>query len=91
VALDDLGDVRGLHAAVPDVVGVDDHCSAEFAGVEATGGVGADLLREASPVEFLLQEIADLLRALGRAATLGVVGRSLVGADEDVPFKRGNR
>jgi len=91
VSFDDFGDVGELDAAVPDVVGVDDHRGAELAGVNAAGGVGADLLRQAALVQFLLQQIPDRFGALGCTATLWVVGRSNVRADEDVPLKRGNR
>ena len=43
-------------------------------------------------VQLLLEAIADRFRALGRAATLGVVGRSHVGADEEMArVRRGHR
>src|SRR5690606_1986342 len=81
---DDLLDVLGAHAAVPDVVGIDHHRRPLLARVEAAGLVRADDLVEAERGELLLEGVAHRLAPAVAARGLGRALGPLVGADEDV-------
>src|SRR5262245_19448025 len=89
--LDDLRHVGERHVPVPRLLGVDDHGASGLALVEATGGVGAHPPLQAAHGDFLLERLADLLRALLGAGALGVVGVAEVDADEDVFLELGHQ
>src|SRR5262249_48521606 len=78
VGLEDLLEVGGLHARIPDVVGIDDHHRAVTALRKAAGLVDADVLFEPG-FESLAAELFDELLdvTLGRA-------RLATGTDEHV-------
>src|SRR5579885_1300159 len=84
VPLHDLGHVRLAADPVPDAFGIDDHARAVLAVVEAAGLVRADRALESQPLDFLLEEGLQALRALVRAAAARVVLGTLVNADEDM-------
>jgi tRNA A-37 threonylcarbamoyl transferase component Bud32 len=87
VLVDDLGDVVDGDVRVPDLLRVDDDADAVLALVEAAGIVRPHDLGDAARCELGLELVADLHASLGLAAPLGVVGRALVDADEDVALK----
>jgi hypothetical protein len=87
VLVDDLGDVVDGDVPVPDLLGVDDDADPVLALVEAAGVVRADDLTEPSRLQLCLQPIANLGAAAGLAAALGIVGGTLVDADEHVALK----
>src|SRR3954471_4376437 len=84
MAFHDLRDVLGFHAAVPDLLGIDDDADAARALVEATRRVGADGPLQALLVQDALECVAHGVGALVGAAALGIAGLALVGADEDM-------
>src|SRR5439155_1480230 len=82
----DLTHVVDLHAAVPDLFGVDDDRGAARALIQATGGVGANPALHAALVQKALELVANRLASLLRAAPLRIAGIAPVHADEDVLF-----
>src|SRR5882672_11146757 len=79
----DFVDIGRRLAAVPDTFGIDHHGRPEFAAVETTGLIDADIM-EAELLRARLHIIAQLLRALLLAAAARMPGRTLVHAEEDM-------
>jgi hypothetical protein len=90
VGLDDLIHVRGSYIPVPNVVGVNHQIGAVFALVEAAGLVGAYPAFQATCQQFLFEKLLQGALCGGIATTPRVSSRALVGANENVAFKRGH-
>ena len=89
VGFDDFVDVFGLDASVPDCFGVDDHRRAQFALIEATGFVGADILQSALR-QLGLEEALQFALAGGIAASARVACFALIHADKNVLVEFGH-
>jgi serine/threonine protein kinase len=87
VRVDDLGDVGDRHVAIPDLLGINDDRHAVLALIEAPGVVRTNLLADAARLELLLELVANLRPAFRHAATLRVVGGTLVDAHKDVALE----
>jgi hypothetical protein len=88
VLVDNLFSIAGLHMAVPNSFGIDDHVGAVLALVEAAGFVDADSRRaETGSLGGLLQLHQQLAVAVGSAGWARRARRTGVGTDEDVAFK----
>lgn len=90
VRFDDLVDVVGSDAAVPDLVWIDNHGWAVLTLIQASGHVGTDALFESAQSKFLLEEILELGLARGIAAAARMARFALVAADEKVPLELGH-
>jgi len=90
VLVDDLGDIRNGHAAVPDLLRVDDDADSMLALVEAAGVIRADDLRDAALLQLGLELVAYLDATFGFATSLRVVGGTFIDADEYVALKTGH-
>ena len=84
VRFDDLINIPQRHAAIPDVVGIDDDCRAVLAGIQAAGGVGAHCSVKPAFFQCLLELGPNFLPSAILARPSRVVRRAFVGADEDM-------
>src|SRR5262245_4741100 len=69
---------------------VDHHRDSAGALIETPGGIGPHAALETDLVQALLELVAHCLGALLLATPLGIAGRALVGADEDVTLEVGH-
>jgi hypothetical protein len=90
VRLDDLVDIVGGDAAVPDRVRINDDGGAVFALVETSGHVGAHALSESAESQFLFEEELQLGLACRITAAARVPGIALIAANEQVLLKLGH-
>lgn len=87
VGLDDLVDIGGAHAPVPNGVRVDDDGRAMLALVETSRHVGAHAFLQSAQCEFLLELKLQLRLCLRIAAAARMARITLVTADKQVPFE----
>src|SRR4051812_12497963 len=85
MAVDDLVDVLGRDAAVPDAVGIDHHRAAVLAVVETARLVGAHAVCEAACLEGGLECLVELLAPFLRARAPRMPRTAIVEAYEQVP------
>ena len=90
VGVADLAQVGRSHARVPDVVRVHGHGDPAAAMLEAAGTAHDHAAPEPPLAGHRLQLLVEGDRALGRARPLGVVGRPLVDAHQDVTLGLGH-
>ena len=88
VRLDNFVDILQAHESVPDSFRVDDNGDAVFALIEAAGGVDADGTSKTGSFGGVFEGLTNCGGILGRATPFGMIRRALVGADENVTFKR---
>ena len=88
---EDLLQVGGPHARVPDVVGVDGQRDPAAAVLQAVRPADDDTVAEPALLDHPLQGVEDLLGALLPAGALGVAGRPHVEAHQDVALGLGHR
>ena len=89
VLVDDFGGVFRADVAVPDRLGVDNHCPTVLALIEAAGLVDTDPRRQAGSLGQLLDGGVELGLPVGVAGgAWGVLGTG-VGTDKYMAFKRG--
>src|SRR5439155_13494721 len=86
VGLEDLLQVRGPHARIPDVLGVDGEGDAAAAVLEAVRAADDDAIAQPPLLHHRLQRVEDRLGALLAAAALGVARRPHVEAHQHVPL-----
>ena len=90
VGFDDLFDVRGGNATVPDAIRIHHDGGPVFALVETSRHIRAHSFLESAEREFLLKEELELGLARGIAATARVSRLALIAADEKMPFELGH-
>ncbi len=90
VAIDDLADVGGGDASVPDGFRINDYGWPVLALIEASGLVGTDGPLNSPLGKFLLKEFLEARLSFRIAAAARVLGRALVAADEDMLFELGH-
>lgn len=90
VGLDDLLDVCGSDAPVPDAIGINHHGWSVLALVEASGHIGPHPFLEASQSQLLFEEELQLGLARGIAAAARMSGFTRVAANEKVLLELGH-
>jgi hypothetical protein len=88
VLLHDLRGIFGLHVAIPNCLGIDDHRGTVFALVKAEGLIDANSVAEAGCFRQLLQLGVQLALAVSCARGPRSTFRADVMADEDVVLER---
>jgi hypothetical protein len=88
VLLHDLRGIFGLHVAIPNCLGIDDHRGTVFALVKAEGLIDANSVAEAGCFRQLLQLGVQLALAVSCARGPRSTFRTGVMADEDVVLER---
>jgi hypothetical protein len=90
VGFDDLVDIGGGDASVPDAIGIDDDGGSVLALVEASRHIGAHAFFETAQREFLLEEELQLGLARGIAAAARMSGFALIAANEEMLLELGH-
>lgn len=90
VGFDDLVDIGGGDASVPDAIGIDDDGGSVLALIEASRHIGAHAFLETAQREFLLEEELELGLARGIAATARMSSLALIAANEEMLLEFGH-
>jgi hypothetical protein len=90
VGFDNLFDIRGGNATVPDAFRINHDCGPVFALVETARHVRAHSFLESTERKFLLEEELELGLARGIAATARMSWLALIAADEKMLLELGH-
>lgn len=88
--LDDPRHVFELDAAVPDLLGIDDHGGSQFTLIETARLIGADQRSEVALLQFGLKAVAQRFAAIGIAAAAAMAGLAAIATDEDMAREFGH-
>ena len=87
VGFDDLFNVGGRDASVPDAFRINDHRWTVFALVETSRHIGPHSLLESTQGKLLLEKELELGLSGWIAAPAWMSGLTLIAADKQVPFE----
>ncbi len=79
--------ILGLHKAIPDLFGIDDHRRSMFALSQAAGFIDPDTALQACSIRLFLQKPMQFSFSVHRTRGTGTARFAVVGTNEDVVFQ----